>query len=69
MIEDQIKELVAQRDCAIKMLAEWCVAVDKKGTGWDEYYKDAAYRPCLIRELIDFQIKELNKKYEKYEKY
>jgi hypothetical protein len=41
------------------MLAYWCVAVDQNGTGWDdwdEHYKDAMYRPCPIRELLDKEI-------------
>lgn len=41
---------------AVQMLADWCDAIRDNGTGWDdwdEYYKDAAYRPCDIRELID----------------
>ena len=36
----------AQRDAAIKHIAEWCVAIDVNGGGWDdwdEYYKDAMY--------------------------
>lgn len=43
-------------DVAVQMLADWCNAVRDNGTGWDdwdEYYKDAAYRPCDIRKLID----------------
>ena len=61
MIEDQIKQIIAQRDEAIKMLAEWCVAVDKDSywDGWDEYYKNAAYRHCLIRDLLDKSMNEL----------
>ena len=49
----------AQRDAAIKHIAEWCVAIDVNGGGWDdwdEYYKDAMYsdRNSLpeIRELL-----------------
>jgi hypothetical protein len=51
-----IATLTEQRDSAIAMLAAWCVAVDQNGTGWDdwdEHYKDAAYRPGPLRELID----------------
>jgi hypothetical protein len=47
------KELL---DIAVEMLADWCVAVDKNGTqwdDWDEHYKDAAYRSGPLRELID----------------
>ena len=53
------KRLTGERDVAIGMLAYWCVAVDQNGTGWDdwdEHYKDAMYRPCPIRELLDKEI-------------
>lgn len=53
---EEIIELTAQRDVAVQMLAGWCDAVRDNGAGWDdwdEYYKDASFRPCLIRELID----------------
>lgn len=61
MIEDQIKQIIAQRDEAIKMLAEWCVAVDKDSSwdGWDYCYKRAAYKPCLVRDLLDKSMNEL----------
>ena len=69
-----LKKLAAERDAlldrlekaekdaavAIGMLADWCVAVDQNGTGWDdwdEHYKDAMYRPCPIREQLDEAIK------------
>lgn len=54
--KDEREELLAERDIAIAMLAKWCVAVDVCGTGWDdwdEYYKDAMYRPGPLRELLD----------------
>ena len=52
----------AEKDAAaaIGMLADWCVAVDQNGTGWDDWderYKDAMYRPCPIREQLDEAIK------------
>ena len=53
------ERLTGERDVAIGMLAYWCVAVDQNGTGWDdwdEHYKDAMYRPCHIRELLDAAI-------------
>jgi hypothetical protein len=53
---------IKQRDIAIWMLAEWCVAVDQNGTGWDdwdEYYKDAAYRPGPLRERLNKAIAEV----------
>ena len=55
------EQLRLERDDAIKMLAEWCAAVEENGTGWDdwdEYYKNARYRPCFLRELLDAAIKE-----------
>ena len=53
------ERLTGERDVAIGMLAYWCVAGDQNGTGWDdwdEHYKDAMYRPCPIRELLDKEI-------------
>jgi len=53
------ERLTGERDVAIGMLAYWCVALDQNGTGWDdwdEHYKDAMYRPCPIRELLDKEI-------------
>ena len=50
---------------AITHLAEWCHAIDKNGTGWDdwdEHYKDAAYRPGPLRALIDAKLAELRKR-------
>lgn len=46
-------------DIAVDMLAEWCVAVDCNGTGWDdwdEHYKDAMWRKNPIREELDAAI-------------
>lgn len=45
-----------QFQAAITLLAEWVLCVDKVGTSWDDWdecYKDAAYRPGPLRELID----------------
>jgi len=55
-LESKAGRLRAERDTAVIMLAEWCVAVDVNGAGWDdwdEHYKDAAYRPGPLREQID----------------
>lgn len=56
---NRIALLEAQRDAAIKHIAQWCVAVEVNGSGWDDwddYYKDAMYsdRESLreIRELL-----------------
>ena len=49
------------RDVAVQMLAQWCVAVDENGAGWDdwdEHYKDAMYRPGPLRERLDKAILE-----------
>lgn len=49
----------ADRDTAILLLAEWCVCVELNGSGWDDWdecYKDAAYRPGPLRELLDAEI-------------
>ena len=48
-------------ETALMMLADWVLSVDKNGTGWDDWdeaYKDAAYRPCPIREDLDKTIEE-----------
>ena len=48
-------------DTALGMLADWCVAVDVNGTGWDdwdEHYKDAAYRDGPLRAMLDKSIAE-----------
>lgn len=53
---------IQARDMAILMLAEWCVAVDQNGTGWDdwdEHYKDAAYRPSPLRTRLDKAMAEV----------
>lgn len=45
-----------ERDSAINMLAGWCAAITHNGTGWDdwdEWYKEAAYRPCFLRVVLD----------------
>ena len=55
-------ELGYQRDVAIRMLAEWCVAVQYNGTGWDdwdEHYKEASYRDNPIRNLLDLEIQKV----------
>ena len=49
-------DTAVQRDAAIGMLADWVHAVNTNGTGWDdwdEHFKDAAFRPGPLRELLD----------------
>lgn len=51
-------ELLSQ---AITLLAEWTCAVER-GTGWDywdDHFKDAAYRPGPLRDLIDAERKRI----------
>ncbi len=63
---EEVKPTVeAERDEAVRMLAEW-VAMVERGTGWDDWdegYKDAAYRPSIIRALLDAAIVEARKLY------
>ena len=56
---EEIDRLTAERDCAIGMLVDWVVAIrdsDASWDSWDDQYKDAWYRPCLIRDLIDAKL-------------
>lgn len=52
------KRLRAALEGSIQLLAGWCIAVDRDSTwdGWDEFYKDAAYRPGPLRKMIDAAI-------------
>lgn len=57
-------QLKAERDAAIWLLAEWCVDVDHNGTGWDDWdenFKEAMYRPGILREALDQAISEVRK--------
>lgn len=59
--ETEIEVLRNDLDTALCMLADWCVAVDENGTGWDdwdEYYKDAMYREGPLRAQLDKAIAE-----------
>jgi hypothetical protein len=68
MMQDQIEGAISENEqlrrdlgTALSMLAEWCVAVDVNGTGWDdwdEHYKDAMYRPGPLREQLDKAISQ-----------
>lgn len=71
--EYSVEELTLQRDAAIKILAEWCDAIDRNGGGWDdwdEHYKDALYRktnPPELRMMLDNAIAaEAAKRNDKY---
>ena len=46
-------------EIALAMLAEWCVAIDEDGAGWDYWddnYKEAMYRPGPLREELDIAL-------------
>lgn len=62
--EKEVEALRAERDCAVAMLAGWCVDVDMGGSGWDywdEHYKTAMYRLNPIRKLLDQAINAARK--------
>lgn len=64
---DFARKLERERDEAIALLAGWCDAVKNNGTGWDdwdEWYKDACYRPGPLRELIDAKMEALRSEVE-----
>lgn len=53
-IINAVDALKAQRDVAIKHIAEWCVAIQQNGAGWDdwdEYYKKACFRDNALPEI------------------
>lgn len=53
-----------QLAAAIALLAEWTLQVELNGTSWDDWdesYKDAAYRPGPLRELIDAERERLKR--------
>ena len=46
---------------AIRLIAEWCVAIDENGGGWDcwdDYYKEAMHGKGPLREDIDAAMEE-----------
>lgn len=60
-------QLQQKYNAAISLLAEWCHAIDTRGTSWDdwdEYYKNAAYRPSILREDIDLELANIKIKEE-----
>ena len=62
VLATEIEVLRNDLNTALWMLAEWCVAVDENGTGWDdwdEYYKDAMYREGPLRSQLDKAIAEV----------
>lgn len=64
--KNELQMIINERNEAVKMLAEWCVAIDKNGAGWDswdEHYKKARHHPCLIRDLLDDEISYFTEMY------
>jgi len=54
--EMRIEAITNQRDVAIRHIAEWCIAIEVNGAGWDdwdEYFKDAATREHKLPEIRD----------------
>jgi len=59
-LEHEKKAIQAKLDFSVELLADWCVAVNENGSGWDYwdgYYKEAMWGNNLIRELIDAKLK------------
>jgi len=49
---------------AINLLAEWTLCVELNGSSWDDWdecYKEAAYRPGPLRELLDAERERLKR--------
>lgn len=52
-------------DTVLNLLAEWCVAVTDKGSGWDDWdecYKNACWRHHPARGHIDLKMQEIREK-------
>lgn len=66
---ETIESLRRQRNVAVNHLAEWCAAIDVRGSDWDdwdEFYKDAACREHKlpeIRELLSAAIAKAKASY------
>lgn len=60
LAEAQIDARLIQedRDAAVRLLAEWCVAVDHDSSwdGWDHHYKAARHGGGPLRALLDAAI-------------
>ena len=55
----RLEEATKQRDVAIKHIADWCIAIDVNGGGWDDwddYYKDAFYREQELPEIRELLV-------------
>jgi hypothetical protein len=63
-----IEQLIQERDEAVKLLADWVARVSEVGSAWDDWdeaYRNAAYRPCGIRSILDLEI-EIERAKKKY---
>lgn len=61
-----IEQLIAERGEAVRMLADWVARVSEVGSGWDDWdeaYKNAGYRPCGIRAILDLEIERAKERY------
>lgn len=59
LLEEELESTKSERDMALRLLAEWCVAIQMNGTGWEDwdvYYKVAMYRQGPLRALLDEHI-------------
>lgn len=59
-----IEELRRQLDVAVNHLAEWCVAIDVNGGGWDDwddYYKDVMWRKDQLPEIRELLVAAIAK--------
>lgn len=57
--QEVLEETRNHLNTALNMLAGWCVAIETYGANWDdfeEYYKDAMYRPGPLRVMLDAAI-------------
>ena len=62
-----VEQLIRERDEAVELLADWVARVSEVGSGWDDWdeaYRNAGYRPCGIRSILDLEIERAKKKYQ-----
>ena len=66
----EYEQLHQDLNTSLDMLAAWCVAVELKGSNWDDwddYYKNAAYRPGPMRERLDAALAKERARRSEYE--
>ncbi len=64
--QELVEQLIRERDEAVKLLADWVARVSEVGSRWDDWdeaYKNAGYRPCGIRSILDLEIERARKSY------